>query len=138
MRDSRCGWLESLDFSCRVPYREGDGPTKAVPLRLMKPLRKLIKPKVPLLAAELWERGRTVRWWKRLSCEGPPRAWIPAAAGDLGSEHGIDIVLADDNVARKVRESVAAAVEHGIELMLAEREADPNRSVVGRLLRSDG
>lgn len=45
---------------------------------------------------------------------------------------------ADDNVARKVRESVAAAVERGIELMLAEREADPNRSVVGRLLRSDG
>jgi 1-acyl-sn-glycerol-3-phosphate acyltransferase len=44
---------------------------------------------------------------------------------------------ADDNAARKVRERVAAAIEEGIELMLAEREADPNRSVVGRLLRSD-
>ncbi len=44
---------------------------------------------------------------------------------------------ADDNAARKVREQAAAAIEHGIELMLAEREADPNRSLVGRLLRSD-
>ncbi|KAA1250009.1 acyltransferase family protein [Mycobacterium simiae] len=44
---------------------------------------------------------------------------------------------ADDNAARKVREQTAAAIEQGIELMLAEREADPNRSLVGRLLRSD-
>lgn len=44
---------------------------------------------------------------------------------------------ADDGVARKVRERTAIAIEYGIELMLAEREADPNRSVVGRLLRSD-
>jgi 1-acyl-sn-glycerol-3-phosphate acyltransferase len=44
---------------------------------------------------------------------------------------------ANDNAARKVRERTAAAIEHGIELMLAEREADPNRSLVGRLLRSD-
>ena len=58
-------------------------PTKAdidAALRAMKPLRKVIKPKV----------------------------------------YGID------NVPKK-----------GIELMLAEREADPNRSVIGRLLRSD-
>lgn len=39
--------------------------------------------------------------------------------------------------ARKVREHTAAAVEEGIELMLAERDTDPNRSLVGRLLRSD-
>ena len=44
---------------------------------------------------------------------------------------------ADDNAARKVRERTAAAVKEGIELMLAEREADPNRSLVGRLLRTD-
>jgi 1-acyl-sn-glycerol-3-phosphate acyltransferase len=44
---------------------------------------------------------------------------------------------ADDNAARKVRERTAAMIEHGIELLLAEREADPNRSVVGRLLRTD-
>ena len=44
---------------------------------------------------------------------------------------------ADDAVARKVRERTAAAVEEGIELMLAERDADPNRSVAARLLRSD-
>lgn len=256
----------------------------AAALRMLTPLRKLIKPKVfgienvpterallvgnhntlgmvdaPLLAAELWERGRMVRslgdhahfkipgWrdaltqmgvvegtreitselmrrgelvmvfpgggrevnkrkneqyklvWKnrlgfaRLAIQhGYPI--VPFAS--VGAEHGIDIVLdnqsvlmapvqflaknvlgtpdgpplvrgvgltpvprperqyywfgepietaafqgqeADDNVARRVRESVAAAVEHGIELMLAEREADPNRSVVGRLLRSDG
>lgn len=37
---------------------------------------------------------------------------------------------ADDNAARKVRERAAAAIEEGIELMLAEREADPNRSLV--------
>ena len=43
----------------------------------------------------------------------------------------------DDTVARKIREHTAAAVEKGIALMLAEREADPNRSLVGRLLRSD-
>jgi 1-acyl-sn-glycerol-3-phosphate acyltransferase len=43
----------------------------------------------------------------------------------------------DDAVARKVRERTAAAVEEGIEMMLAERDADPNRSLVGRLLRSD-
>jgi hypothetical protein len=36
-----------------------------------------------------------------------------------------------------VRERTAAVIEHGIELMLAEREADPNRSVIGRLLRTD-
>ncbi|OBK21417.1 hypothetical protein A5634_10385 [Mycobacterium asiaticum] len=261
-------------------------PTKAdisAALNLMKPLRKLIKPKVfgidnvpterallvgnhntlgvvdsPLLAAELWERGRMVRslgdhahfkvpgWrdaltrmgvvegtreitsalmergelimvfpgggrevnkrkneqyklvWKnrlgfaRLAIQhGYPI--VPFAS--VGAEHGIDIILdnespllapmqfltekllgspdgpplvrgvgltpvprperqyywfgepiettefsgqqADDNAARKVRERTAAAVEQGIELMLAEREADPNRSVVGRLLRSD-
>ncbi|QUR69756.1 lysophospholipid acyltransferase family protein [Mycobacterium spongiae] len=45
---------------------------------------------------------------------------------------------ANDRAARKVRERAAAAIEEGIELMLAEREADPNRSVVGRLLRTDG
>jgi 1-acyl-sn-glycerol-3-phosphate acyltransferase len=44
---------------------------------------------------------------------------------------------ADDDAARKVRERTAAAVEEGIELMLAERDADPNRSLVGRLLRKD-
>jgi 1-acyl-sn-glycerol-3-phosphate acyltransferase len=44
---------------------------------------------------------------------------------------------ADEAAARKVREQTAAAVEQGIELMLAERDADPNRSLVGRLLRSD-
>lgn len=44
---------------------------------------------------------------------------------------------ADDSAARKVRERAAAAIEKGIELMLAEREADPNRSLVGRLFRSD-
>jgi 1-acyl-sn-glycerol-3-phosphate acyltransferase len=44
---------------------------------------------------------------------------------------------ADDAVARKVRELTAAAVEQGIESMLAERDADPNRSLVRRLLRSD-
>ncbi len=43
----------------------------------------------------------------------------------------------DDNAARKVRERAAAAIEEGIQLMLAERDADPNRSVVGRLLRPD-
>jgi hypothetical protein len=36
-----------------------------------------------------------------------------------------------------VRYRAAAAIEEGIDLMLAERDADPNRSVVGRLLRSD-
>ena len=261
-------------------------PTKAdidAALRAMKPLRKVIKPKVygidnvpkrrallvgnhntlgvvdaPLLAAELWERGRIVRslgdhahfripgWrdaltqmgvvegtreitselmrrgelvmvfpgggrevnkrkneqyklvWKnrlgfaRLAIQhGYPI--VPFAS--VGAEHGIDIVLdnesklmapvqflaekllgtpdgpplvrgvgltplprpewqyywfgepiptkefkgqeADDNVARKVHERTAAAVEEGTELMLAEREADPNRSVIGRLLRSD-
>jgi 1-acyl-sn-glycerol-3-phosphate acyltransferase len=261
-------------------------PTKddvAAALRAMKPLRKVIKPKVygienvpterallvgnhntlgmvdaPLIAAELWERGRIVRslgdhahfkipgWrdaltrmgvvegtrditselmrrgelvmvfpgggrevnkrkneryklvWKnrlgfaRLAIQhGYPI--VPFAS--VGAEHGIDIVLdnespllapvqflskkvlgtpdgpplvrgvglspvprperqyywfgepiptaefkgqeADDNAARKVRERTAAAIEHGIELMLAEREADPNRSVVKRLLRSD-
>ncbi|OOK73805.1 hypothetical protein BZL30_4802 [Mycobacterium kansasii] len=36
-----------------------------------------------------------------------------------------------------MRERAAAAIEEGIELMLAEREADPNRSLVGRLFRSD-
>jgi 1-acyl-sn-glycerol-3-phosphate acyltransferase len=261
-------------------------PTKAdvtAALNVMKPLRKLIKPKVygiekvpterallvgnhntlgmvdaPLLAAELWERGRMVRslgdhahfkvpgWgdaltrmgvvdgtkenaselmrrgelvmvfpgggrevnkrkneqyklvWKnrlgfaRLAIQhGYPI--VPFAS--VGAEHGIDIVLdnespllapmqfltkkllgsndgpplvrgvgltpvprperqyywfgepidtaefagreADDRAARKVRERTAAAIEEGIELMLAEREADPNRSIVGRLLRSD-
>ena len=261
-------------------------PTKddvAAALRAIKPLRKVIKPKVygidnvpterallvgnhntlgmvdaPLIAAELWERGRIVRslgdhahfkipgWrdaltrmgvvegtrditselmrrgelvmvfpgggrevnkrkneqyklvWKnrlgfaRLAIQhGYPI--VPFAS--VGAEHGIDIVLdneslllapvqflskkvlgtpdgpplvrgvglspvprperqyywfgepiptaefkgqeSDDNAARKVRERTAAAIEHGIELMLAEREADPNRSVVGRLLRSD-
>jgi 1-acyl-sn-glycerol-3-phosphate acyltransferase len=44
---------------------------------------------------------------------------------------------ADDNAARNVREQTAAAIEHGIELMLAERENDPNRSLAGRLLRND-
>lgn len=261
-------------------------PTKgdvAAALRAMKPLRKVIKPKVygidnvpterallvgnhntlglvdaPLLAAELWERGRMVRslgdhahfkipgWGDALTRMGvvdgtkeiaselmrrgelvmvfPGGArevnkrkheqyklvWknrlgfarlaiqhgypiVPFAS--VGAEHGIDILLdntsplmapvqflaekvlgtkdgpalvrgvglspvprperqyywfgepidtgefkgqdADDNAARKVRERTAAAIEHGIELMLAEREADPNRSVVGRLLRTD-
>jgi 1-acyl-sn-glycerol-3-phosphate acyltransferase len=262
------------------------GPTAAdvaVALRLMEPLRKVIKPKVygienvpkkrallvgnhntlgvvdtPLLAAELWERGRMVRslgdhahfkvagWrdaltrmgvvegtreitselmrrgelvmvfpgggrevtkrkneryklvWKnrlgfaRLAIQhGYPI--VPFAS--VGAEHGIDILLdgdsrllaplsfltekllgspdtpplvrgvgltpvprperqyywfgkpiptkafkgqqADDAVARKVRERTAAAIEEGIELLLAERDADPNRSLVGRLLRSD-
>lgn len=44
---------------------------------------------------------------------------------------------ANDAVARTVRERTAAAIEGGIELMLAEREADPNRSLVARLLRAD-
>jgi 1-acyl-sn-glycerol-3-phosphate acyltransferase len=44
---------------------------------------------------------------------------------------------ADDAAARAVREQTAAAIEKGIELMLAEREADPNRSLAARLLRSD-
>jgi 1-acyl-sn-glycerol-3-phosphate acyltransferase len=44
----------------------------------------------------------------------------------------------DEAAARKVREQTAAAIEVGIELMLAERDADPNRSLLGRLLRSDG
>ncbi|OBA78235.1 hypothetical protein A9W99_24180 [Mycobacterium sp. 1164966.3] len=262
-------------------------PTKAdvaAALRLMEPLRKVIKPKVygienvpkkrallvgnhntlgmvdaPLLAAELWERGRIVRslgdhahfkipgWrdaltrmgvvegtreitselmrrgelvmvfpgggrevmkrrneryklvWKnrlgfaRLAIQhGYPI--VPFAS--VGAEHGIDILLdrdsrllapvgllaekllgtpdapplvrgvgltplprperqyywfgepivtqpfqgqeADDAVARKVRERTAAAVEQGIELMLAERDADPNRSLARRLLRSEG
>jgi 1-acyl-sn-glycerol-3-phosphate acyltransferase len=261
-------------------------PTKddvAAALRAMKPLRKVIKPKVygidnvpkkrallvgnhntlglvdaPLMAAELWERGRMVRslgdhahfkipgWGdalkrmgvvdgtKEIASELMRRGELvmvfPGGAREVnkrkneqyklvwknrlgfarlaiqhgypivpfasvGAEHGIDIVLdnesfllapvqflaqkvlgtkdgpplvrgvglspvprperqyywfgepiptaefkgreADDNVARKVRERTAAAVEHGIELMLAEREADPNRSVVGRLLRTD-
>jgi 1-acyl-sn-glycerol-3-phosphate acyltransferase len=261
-------------------------PTKAdvdAALRLMKPLRKVIKPKVygidnvpkkrallvgnhntlgvvdaPLLAAELWERGRMVRslgdhahfkipgWREALTQMGVVEGtrditselmrrgelvmvfpgggrevnkrkneqyklvWknrlgfarlaiqhgypiVPFAS--VGAEHGIDIVLdnesvlmapvqflaekllgtrdgpplvrgvgltplprperqyywfgdpihtkefkgqeADDNAARKVRERTAAAIEEGIELMLAEREADPNRSVIRRLLRSD-
>lgn len=252
-------------------------------LNLMKPLRRLIKPKVfgienvpgerallvgnhntlgmvdaPLLAAELWERGRMVRslgdhahfkvpgWGDALSRLGVvdgtrenaselmrrgelvmvfpgggrevnkrkneqyKLVWknrlgfarlaiqfsypiVPFAS--VGAEHGIDIVFdnesrllapvkfltekvlgssdappvvrgvgltpvprperqyywfgepidttefegseADDHAARKVRERTAAAIETGIELMLAEREADPNRSVVGRLLRTD-
>ncbi|WP_421648833.1 lysophospholipid acyltransferase family protein [Mycobacterium marinum] len=252
-------------------------------LRIIKPLRKLIKPKVygienvptehallvgnhntlgmidaPLLAAELWERGRLVRslgdhahfripgWrealmrvgvvegtreitselmqrgelimvfpgggrevnkrkneryklvWKnrlgfaRLAIQ---HAYPIVPFASVGAEHGIDIVLdtdsplmaptqfladkllgmregpplvrgvgltpvprperqyywfgepidttefagreADDSAARKVRERAAAAIEEGIELMLAERERDPNRSVVRRLLRSD-
>ncbi len=255
----------------------------AAALRLMKPLRKMIKPKVygidnvpterallvgnhnllglvdaPLLAAELWERGRMVRslgdhahfkvpgWREALTRMGVVEGtreitselmrrgelvmvfpgggrevnkrkneryklvWknrlgfarlaiqhgypiVPFAS--VGAEHGIDIVLdtdspllapvvflaekllgtpdapplvrgvgltplprperqyywfgepietteftgqeADDNAARKVRERTASAIEEGIELMLAEREADPNRSLVGRLLRSD-
>ncbi|WP_205873097.1 lysophospholipid acyltransferase family protein [Mycobacterium camsae] len=261
-------------------------PTKGdidTALNLIKPLRKVIKPKVygienvptehallvgnhntlgvvdaPLLAAELWERGRMVRslgdhahfkipgWGELLTRMGVVDGTRENASelmrrGDLvmvfpgggrevakrkneqyklvwknrlgfarlaiqfgypiipfasvGAEHGIDIVLdndspllaptkflaekllgtpdgpmlvrgvglspvprperqyywfgdpidtahlhgqeANDNAARKVRERTAAAVEHGIELMLAEREADPNRSLVGRLLRSD-
>nr|WP_239655156.1 lysophospholipid acyltransferase family protein [Mycobacterium riyadhense] len=261
-------------------------PTKedvAAALRVMKPLRRVIKPKVygidnvpterallvgnhntlgmvdaPLLAAELWERGRMVRslgdhahfkipgWREALTRMGVVEGTREIASelmrrGELvmvfpgggrevnkrkneqyklvwknrlgfarlaiqhgypivpfasvGAEHGIDIVLdnesllmapvqflaekvlgtpdgpplvrgvgltplprperqyywfgepidtkefrgqeADDNAARKVRERTAAAIEHGIELMLAAREADPNRSVVRRLLRTD-
>lgn len=255
----------------------------AAALRLMKPLRRLIKPKVygidnvpterallvgnhntlgmvdaPLLAAELWERGRMVRslgdhahfkvpgWREALTQMGVVEGTREIASelmrrGELvmvfpgggrevnkrkneqyklvwknrlgfarlaiqhgypivpfasvGAEHGIDILFdnqslvmapmqfltekllgtpdgpplvrgvgltplprperqyywfgepidtsefhgqeADDNAARKVRERTAAAIEEGIALMLAEREADPNRSVVGRLLRTD-
>ncbi|MCV6986608.1 acyltransferase family protein [Mycobacterium shinjukuense] len=255
----------------------------AAALRVMKPLRKLIKPKVygidnvptkrallvgnhntlglvdaPLLAAELWERGRMVRslgdhahfkipgWRDALTQLGVVEGTREIASelmrrGELvmvfpgggrevnkrkneryklvwknrlgfarlaikhgypivpfasvGAEHGIDILLDnesplmapvqflaekllgtpdgpplvrgigltpvprperqyywfgepigtteftgrddDDNAARKVRERAAAAIEEGIQLMLAERDADPNRSVVGRLLRPD-
>ena len=257
-------------------------PTKAdvaAALRMLEPLRKVIKPKVygiehvpkkrallvgnhntlavdlPLLAAELWERGRMVRplgdhahfkipgWRHALSRMGVVEGtreitselmrrgelvmvfpgggrevykrrneryklvWknrlgfarlaiqheypiVPFAS--VGAEHGIDIVVdsgstllapvqflaekllgtdappvfrgvgltplprperqyywfgkpidtaefkgheADDNAARTVRERTASAVEEGIEKMLTERDADPNRSLVGRLLR---
>ncbi len=40
----------------------------------------------------------------------------------------------DDEVVRKVREQTRIAVEQGIEFLLDEREHDPNRSVVNRLL----
>jgi 1-acyl-sn-glycerol-3-phosphate acyltransferase len=40
----------------------------------------------------------------------------------------------DDDVVRAVREQTKAAVEKGIEFLLAEREDDPNRSVLRRLL----
>lgn len=40
----------------------------------------------------------------------------------------------DDAVVRAVREQTKAAVESGMEFLLAERENDPNRSVVKRLL----
>lgn len=40
----------------------------------------------------------------------------------------------DDAVVRKVREKTKEAVEKGIEFLLIERENDPNRSVVKRLL----
>jgi 1-acyl-sn-glycerol-3-phosphate acyltransferase len=44
---------------------------------------------------------------------------------------------ADDSAARTVREHTAAVIEEGIEFLLAERDADPNRSLLGRLLRTD-
>lgn len=40
----------------------------------------------------------------------------------------------DDAVVRRVREKTKKAVEGGIEFLLAEREKDPNRSVLKRLL----
>jgi len=40
----------------------------------------------------------------------------------------------EDAAARAVREHAAAAIEGGIEFLLAERENDPNRSIVKRLL----
>lgn len=265
-----------------VPRAPTQAEVAAV-LRIMTPLRKVIKPKVygienvpterallvgnhntlglvdaPLLAAELWERGRIVRsvgdhahfkipgWRDALTRTGVVEGTreitselmrrgelvmvFPGGAREVnkrkneryklvwknrlgfarlaiqhgypivpfasvGAEHGIDIVLdnespllapvqflaekllgtkdgpalvrgvgltpvprperqyywfgepidttefmgqqADDNAARRVRARAAAAIEHGIELMLAERAADPNRSLVGRLLRSD-
>jgi hypothetical protein len=41
---------------------------------------------------------------------------------------------ADDAVVRKVREKTKKAVEQGMEFLLEEREKDPNRSVLKRLL----
>ncbi|HOB48998.1 MAG TPA: hypothetical protein PKK01_06745, partial [Mycobacterium sp.] len=40
----------------------------------------------------------------------------------------------DDAVVRSVREQVKKAVEEGMEFLLAERDNDPNRSVLKRLL----
>lgn len=40
----------------------------------------------------------------------------------------------DDAVVRAVREQTKKAVEQGMEFLLAERENDPNRSVIRRLL----
>lgn len=45
--------------------------------------------------------------------------------------------VADEANARKVRSRTAKAVEAGIEFLLAEREQDPGRSVVHRLLGRD-
>jgi 1-acyl-sn-glycerol-3-phosphate acyltransferase len=52
----------------------------------------------------------------------------PIATKDVRGQHG------DDDVVGAVRDQTKAAVEKGIEFLLSERENDPNRSVVRRLL----
>ena len=44
---------------------------------------------------------------------------------------------ADDSVVRTVRERTKSAVESGMEFLLSEREGDPNRSVMKRMLGSE-
>ncbi|HTY28844.1 MAG TPA: lysophospholipid acyltransferase family protein [Mycobacterium sp.] len=43
----------------------------------------------------------------------------------------------DDAAVRKVRDRTKAAVEHGMQVMLEERQHDKNRSLVGRLLERE-
>lgn len=54
--------------------------------------------------------------------------------GEPISTEAIQGRQADDAVVRSVREQTKAAVEGGMEFLLTERENDPNRSVVKRLL----
>jgi len=50
------------------------------------------------------------------------------------STKGVQGQQDDDTVVRRVREKTKKAVEGGMEFLLAERENDPNRSVLKRLL----
>ena len=101
----------------------------------------VINPDNPLLAPEriLVEKvlGSPDSWplWRGIGPTPIPRPerqyyWF----GEPIDTMSVSSCQDDDATARKVRDSTKAAVEHGIQVLLEERERDPNRSLVGRLL----